>query len=135
MSVCSKIKEELKRRRFDVTYESEDEKRCLINFRDRKLFEKAKRKFGEDEALFIATSTVEYDKKTKSVKTNLVSPLEKFCELYLDYCCEKGEKGEEPINVCRVHLDPKYPRVGLEVKPITFEKFKAALNDFLNCIR
>lgn len=128
-NVCAEIREELKKLRFDITYDREDKEECLINFRYAPSFEKAKQKFGEDDALFIATSTVSYDKKKKVVGTNLLSPLEKFCELYLDYCCEDN------VNVCRIHVDPEYPRVGLEVKPINLEKFKEALADFFNCTR
>lgn len=130
--VCKDIREELKKRRFDITFDSEDENKCILNFRHERAFQRAKRKFGEDDAIFISTSTVSFDKKKQSIATNFLSPLEKFCELYLDYCCENGE---EPINVCRIHVDPEYPRIGLEVKPINLEKFKEALNDFINCTR
>ncbi|MHA1262900.1 MAG: hypothetical protein ACTSSA_12550 [Candidatus Freyarchaeota archaeon] len=133
MSVCDQIRDEIRKRRYNITYDHEDENRCLINFRDEQLFRKAKEKYGEDDALFIATSTAEYDKKKNSIATNLVAPLEKFCELYLEECCVK--ENQEPVNVCRIHVDPEYPKVGLEVKPINLERFKQALDDFMNCTK
>jgi len=129
MGVCEEIRKELERRGYNITYDREDKRRCVLNFVDRILYERAKRRFGEDEAKWISTSSVVYDKETESVEANLVAPLEKFCELYLDECCT------DETNICRVHVDPEYPRVGLEIKPANLEKLREALDDFLNCTR
>ena len=129
MSVCEEIRRELRKRGYDITYDREDEHRCVLNFVDKVLYERAKRRFGEDEAKWISTSSVVYDKEKESAEANLVAPLEKFCELYLDECCT------DETNICRVHIDPEYPRVGLEIKPADLEKLKEALDDFMNCTR
>ena len=129
MSICDKIRDELRKRGYEITYDREDDLRCVLNFVDTILYERAKRRFGEDEAKWISTSSVVYDKKEEEVEANLVAPLEKFCELYLDECCR------DETNICRVHIDPEYPRVGLEIKPATIKKFIEALDDFFNCTR
>lgn len=116
------------KRKFEVTYEREDEQQCVVNFVDKPIFERAKEKFFES-ALFIAVSSVALNKEEGTVDANLVSPLEKFCELYLDYCCKDNE------NLCRVHLDKEFPRIGLEVKGADLETLKRALDDFINCTR
>ena len=124
-----KIRELLRKVGYEITYDREDQHRCVLNFRDRRLFEKAKEKFGEDDAEWIATSSVTFDKHKGSIEANFVSPLEKFCELYLDECCLKGD------NLCRIHADPEYPKIGLEIKGADFEQFQQALYDFLNCTK
>ena len=129
MSRCNEIIREIEKRGFKVTYRREYADRCVVNFIDDRLYRRAKEKFGEDEAKWISTSTVIYDKKKDYVEANLVAPLERFCELYLDECCMNKN------NICRVHIDPDYPRVGLEIKPASMENFKSALDDFVNCIR
>jgi len=129
MGVCEEIRKELERRGYNITYDREDTHRCVLNFVDKILYEKAKEKFGEDEAKWISTSSVVYDKEKESVEANLVAPLEKFCELYLDECCS------DETNLCRVHVDPEYPRVGLEIKAADLKKLREALDDFFNCTR
>lgn len=132
MSICNEIREELKKRRYKITYDREDENRCIINFRYEPLYRSAKEKFSEEDAKWISTSSVVYDKKKNYIEANLVSPLTKFCELYLEECCINGK---EPVNTCRIHVDPEYPRIGLEVKPADLERFRKALDDFMNCTR
>ena len=129
LSKCNIIMDEVKKRGYRITYSREDEDKCIINFIDEHLYRKAKEKFGEDDARWISTSAVIYDKKRDYIEANLVAPLEKFCELYLDECCM------DKNNICRVHIDPEYPRVGLEIKPASIETFKSALDDFINCSR
>jgi len=129
LGTCDLILHEIRNRGFKVTYKDEDEDKCIVNFIDERLYRRAKEKFGEDDAKWISTSTVIYDKKKGFVNANLVAPLEKFCELYLDECC-MGK-----FNACRLHVDPDYPRVGLEIKGVPIENFKWALDDFINCVR
>jgi len=130
MSECNLIRSELKKRNFEVTFDREDDKGCIINFKYSPSFERVKTRFGEDIALAKAISSVAFNKETQKIEANLLSPLEKFCELYLDYCCRDNEW------LCRVHIDKEIPaRVGLEIKQADIEKLKGALDDFINCTR
>lgn len=130
--ICKIIREELKKRNFKITYDKEDEKSCILNFVHEPSFKRIEREYGKDEAIAISVSSIHVDKEKDAIEANLISPLKSFCELYLDYCCDKG------TNICRIHIDPEAPmRIGLEVKPISTKnvnKLKEALDDFYNCI-
>jgi len=125
---CRKIVEEIESRGFKITYFREDKRYCRINFTHPRIRRIAVEKYGEDIGVYYSTSTAVYNKEKKSLELNLVSPLFKFCELYLDYCCEDN------TCICRLHVDNDPPRVGLEVKPLDVEKIGEVLDDFYNCI-
>jgi len=127
--VCDDIRGALTKLGFEITYDHEDENRCVLNFRDKSLYRKAVEKFGEDDAKWISTSTVIYDKGRNTIEANLVSYLARFCELYLEGCCE------DDSSLCRIHIDPEYPRIGLELKGADIRRFEEVLADWLNCIR
>ena len=128
MGLCAKVRDFLERMGYEITYYGDGEDRCVLNFRDARLFKRARERFGEDVAEYISTSSISVDEQGR-IEANLVSPLFKFCELYLTGCCS------EDTNLCRVHIDPKYARVGLEIRGADLDHFKEALKDFLNCTR
>lgn len=126
---CDEIREILVKLGLKITYDREDEDRCILNFVDEGAYRVAVREFGEDDAKWISTSTMIYDKRRRAIEANLVSYLTKFCELYLEGCCRDGDC------LCRVHVDPEYPRIGVELKGGDIERFRGLVSDWLNCIR
>jgi len=129
-TLLRRIAEEIEKRGFKITYLSEDDEYFTINFTHPAVRRIASRKYGENIAVYYGTSTVVYDKKRNKLELNLVSPLLKYCELYLKYCCE------DDTCLCRLHLMSDPCRVGLDViiPDADIEKIKKALDEFLKCI-
>jgi len=89
-SICDVIAEKIRKYGYIIHRKIEDGKHCVIDFRHPKI----KPEFPM--AYFV--SSLRYDKERKCLRTTVRSKVDKYKELYLDYCCENGEM------VCRPHV-------------------------------
>jgi len=97
----------------------EDDNFCIIDFRHPKV------RVEVPVSWFL--SSVSMNKRDGFIEVTVRSRLDRFKELYLDYCCENG------THVCRPHVDPEEMIISVEARfrerPV--EKLRALLSEML----
>jgi len=119
--VCEKLKQLIERYGYKILNSTEDGNKCLIDFIHPEIEIKP--------PVAYYASSVLYDKKRKSLETTVRGKVERFKELYLDYCCEK-EKGE-CLQVCRPHVNMEEKILSVEAtfSENPFKKFGRLLEE------
>jgi len=83
---------------------SEGPEHCVVDF--------VHPKIRVEEPIAYYVSSVDFNKKAKSLHTTVRSKVDGFKELYLDYCCEK--ENNECVQVCRPHFQADKKIVSVE---------------------
>jgi len=114
---CKQLQEIIQKNGFQVVNITEDEEKCIIDFKHPKV------KVEYPATYYL--SSVFLNKKEGNIETTVRSKVERFKELYLDYCCEDG------LQVCRPHVNMEDGILSVEARfrEIPKEKFNRLLDE------
>jgi len=119
MLSCKELSEMIRRLGYHIHRVHEDVNFCVVDFRHPKV------RVEEPASWFLSSVTV--NKRDGSVEATIRSRVDRFKELYLDYCCEDG------AHVCRPHINPDEMILSVEARfrerPV--EKLRALLAEML----
>lgn len=119
MLSCEELSEMIRGLGYRVHRVYEDAGFCVIDFSHPKV------RVEEPASWFLSSVTV--SKRDGSIEVTVRSRLDRFKELYLDYCCEDG------AHVCRPHVDPEEGILSVEARfrERPLEKLRALLSEML----